>query len=131
MAAVREAAAGFEFGLLMGWVIANWSRMRKPLIFAAVALYVVSGFYILSPDETGVIERFGRKLVPYREPGPHYKLPWPVDSLTRIKARRVRVVEIGFRTVDTDGRKTSQWRISGMRSTAQAASKRCRKNPRC
>ncbi len=101
VAAVREAAARFEFGLLMGWVIANWSRMRKPLILAAVALYVVSGFYILSPDETGVIERFGRKLVPYREPGPHYKLPWPVDSLTRIKARRVRVVEIGFRTVDT------------------------------
>jgi HflK protein len=46
-----------------------------------------------------VIERFGRKLLPYREPGLHYKLPWPVDVLTRIKARRVRAVEIGFRTV--------------------------------
>jgi regulator of protease activity HflC (stomatin/prohibitin superfamily) len=41
---------------------------------------------------------FGRKLLPYREPGLHYKLPWPVDDLTRIKARRVRVVEIGFRS---------------------------------
>ncbi len=68
-------------------------------MFAALALYVGSGFYILSPDESGVIERFGRKLLPYREPGLHYKLPWPVDALTRIKARRVRVVEIGFRTV--------------------------------
>ena len=54
----------------MGWVIANWSRLRKPLMLAALALYVGSGFYILSPDETGVIERFGRKLLPYREPGP-------------------------------------------------------------
>jgi Cu+-exporting ATPase len=101
VAAVREAGARFEFGLLMGWIIANWSRMRKPLILAAAALYVASGFYVLSPDESGVIERFGRKLVPYREPGLHYKLPWPLDSLTRIKARRVRVVEIGFRTVAT------------------------------
>jgi HflK protein len=66
---------------------------------AAVALYLASGFYILGPDESGVIERFGRKMLSYREPGPHYKLPWPIDALTRIKARRVRVVEIGFRTV--------------------------------
>ena len=97
--AVQEAAARFEFGVIMGWLIAHWPRLRKPLLAAALALYVASGFYILSPDESGVIERFGRKLLPYREPGPHYKLPWPVDALTRIKARRVRVVEIGFRTV--------------------------------
>jgi HflK protein len=98
-AAVQETAARFEFGVVMGWFIANWSRLRRPLMVAALALYVGSGFYILSPDESGVIERFGRKLLPYREPGLHYKLPWPVDALTRIKARRVRAVEIGFRTV--------------------------------
>jgi HflK protein len=96
---VRQTAARFEFGVIMGWLIAHWPRLRKPLMVAALALYVASGFYILSPDESGVIERFGRKVLPYREPGLHYKLPWPVDALTRIKARRVRVVEIGFRTV--------------------------------
>jgi Cu+-exporting ATPase len=101
VAAVREAATRFEFGILMGWLIANWSRMRKPLVLGVVALYLGSGLYILSPDESGMIERFGRKMVPYREPGLHYKMPWPVDSLTRIRARRVRVVEIGFRTVAT------------------------------
>ena len=63
---------------------------------------------MLSPDESGVIERFGRKLLPYREPGLHYKLPWPVDRLTRIKARRVRVVEIGFRTVASDAGKRAR-----------------------
>jgi len=98
-AAVRETAARFEFGAVLGWFIANWLRLRKPLMFAALALYVGSGFYILSPDESGVVERFGRKLLPYREPGLHYKLPWPVDALTRLKARRVRAAEIGFRTV--------------------------------
>ncbi len=100
-AAVRNAASQLEFGVIMGWLIANWPRLRKPLALAAVALYVGSGFYMLGPDESGVIERFGRKLLPYREPGLHYKLPWPVDALTRIKARRVRAVEIGFRTVPT------------------------------
>jgi len=97
--AIRETAAHLEFGVLMGWFIANWPRLRRPMAVAALALYVLSGFYILTPDESGVIERFGRKVLPYREPGLHFKLPWPVDDLTRIKARRVRAVEIGFRTV--------------------------------
>src|SRR5271157_5421377 len=33
-AVVRETAARFEFGVLLGWFIANWSRLRKPLMFA-------------------------------------------------------------------------------------------------
>ena len=37
-------------------------------------------------------------MLPYSEPGLHYKLPWPVERLTRIQAQRVRVVEIGFRS---------------------------------
>jgi Cu+-exporting ATPase len=97
--AVRKAAARLEFRIILGWFIVHWPRLRKPLALAAVALYGFSGFYILNPDESGVIERFGRKLLPYREPGLHYKLPWPVDALTRIRARRVRAVEVGYRTV--------------------------------
>ena len=34
----------------------------------------------------------------HRKPGLHYKLPWPIDKLTRVRAQRVRVVEIGFRS---------------------------------
>jgi Cu+-exporting ATPase len=97
--AARHTAARLEFGSVLDWLIANWPRLRKPALIAALTLYAASGFYILQPDESGVVERFGRKLLPYRESGPHYKLPWPVDALTRIKARRVRVVETGFRTV--------------------------------
>ena len=51
--------------------------------------------------KTGVVERFGKKVLPYSEPGLHYKLPWPIERLTRIKARNVRVVEIGFRSNST------------------------------
>jgi Cu+-exporting ATPase len=97
--AVRETATRFEFGAVMSWLVANWPRLRKPLMLAALALYVGSGLYILGPDESGVIERFGRKRLPYREPGLHYKLPWPMEALTRIRAWRVRAVEIGFRTM--------------------------------
>ena len=58
----------------------------------------MNGLYVLNPDQVGVIERFGRKMLPHREPGLHYKLPWPIEKLTRIEARRIRVIEVGFRS---------------------------------
>ncbi|MBL8177454.1 MAG: cadmium-translocating P-type ATPase [Bryobacterales bacterium] len=73
-------------------------RWSKPLLYALIALFLVNGFYILQPDEVGVIERFGKKVMPYEEPGLHYKLPWPVEKLTRIQARRTRALEIGYRS---------------------------------
>ncbi|MBI3684130.1 MAG: cadmium-translocating P-type ATPase [Acidobacteria bacterium] len=73
----------------------QWSR---PLLAAVAVLFLLNGFYMLKPDEAGVIERFGRKVLPHREPGLHYKLPWPIEKLTRIQARRTRALEIGYRS---------------------------------
>jgi Cu+-exporting ATPase len=97
----RDVFAQFEFGQLMEAAtsrIPKWHDLRKPLLYVSAALYIGSGFYALNPDEVGVVERFGRKQLPYREPGLHYKLPWPIERLTRVQANRVRVVEIGFRS---------------------------------
>ena len=73
-------------------------RLVKPLLGGAAAVWVASGVYVIEPEQLGVIARFGRKVEPYREPGLHYKLPTPIETLTRVDARRVRVLEIGFRT---------------------------------
>ena len=78
-----------------------WRRRRelpKPALMAAGALVLLNGFYIVPTQEIGIVQRFGRKLQPYGQPGLHYKLPWPMERLTRVQARRVRVVEIGFRS---------------------------------
>ena len=76
------------------WVVDR----RRPVLAAAAALIVLNGIYIVPPEEVGIVQRFGRKLMPYGQPGIHYKLPWPIDRLTRVRARRVRIVEIGFRS---------------------------------
>lgn len=95
-AGVRNALAEIH---PIEWVWRRRYELRKPVIIAAAALAVLNGFYVIAPEEIGIVQRFGRKLQPYDSPGLHYKLPWPVDSLTRVQARRVRVVELGFRTV--------------------------------
>jgi P-type Cu+ transporter len=73
----------------------------RPALLTLTALIVLNGFYIIRPDETGIVQRFGRKIVPFSAPGLHYKLPWPVDRLTRIQTHRVRRIEIGFRSNST------------------------------
>ena len=78
--------------------IARRRELARPVLAATTALILASGFYSLAPNEIGLIERFGRKILPYQEPGLHYKLPWPIERLTRVKGRSVRVVEIGFRS---------------------------------
>jgi len=87
-----DTRAGFE------WLIARRSVWVKPALYVALALFVLNGLYILRPDEVGVIERFGRKVLPFGEAGLHYKMPWPIERLTRIQAKRIRVVEVGFRS---------------------------------
>jgi HflK protein len=88
----------FEFASLAGRFVDLWPRIRMPLLYKALALYVLSGVYMLSTDEVGVIQRFGRRLPNDRQAGLHYKLPWPIDTLTRVRAQRVRVIEVGFRS---------------------------------
>lgn len=86
---VRDAFAG---------VVERWRDYVRPAAIAASVLIVLSGVHTIGPAEIGIVERFGRRLVPYEEPGLHYRFPWPVDQLTRIQAKQVRIVEIGFRS---------------------------------
>jgi Cu+-exporting ATPase len=98
---IRTGFAELEFDSLTETLIAHlpsWKEALRPLVCSLAALYVLSGIYTLNPDESGVIERFGRIRLPYQTPGLHYKLPWPIERLTRIEAHRVRVIEIGFRS---------------------------------
>jgi len=88
---------------------------RGALAGVALAVYLLSGLHVLAPQEAGVIERFGRKVLPAEGPGLHYKLPWPFEKLTRVDARRVRTVEIGFRSGEAFGAGTEpaayEWNV--------------------
>ena len=67
------------------------------IIVAAVALFF-TGLYTVNPEEVGVIKRFG-KYVSTTEPGLHFKIPFGVDALTKVKVKHVYKEEFGFRTL--------------------------------
>lgn len=75
----------------------NWLWL-KWIIPAVVLLWFLSGIYIVRPDEQGVVRRFG-KAVRVTQPGPHYHLPNPIEKVDKVKVKKVRRIEIGYRTV--------------------------------
>jgi len=58
-----------------------------------VALYLLSGFYTVQPDEAAVVRRFGRVIRPNVGPGLHYRLPWPIDSVDIVALNSIRRIE--------------------------------------
>ena len=79
-------------------VVERRRQYARPALVVVCFLILLSGFHTIPPEEVGIVERFGRRLVPYEGPGLHYKLPWFIDRLNRVGARKVRTVEIGYRS---------------------------------
>jgi len=75
----------------------NWLWL-KWLIHAVAVLWLLSGIYIVRPDEQGVVRQFG-KAVRVTEPGPHYHWPRPIETVDKVKVKKVRRIEVGFRTI--------------------------------
>jgi membrane protease subunit HflK len=72
--------------------------IKGVLLGLAVLILLWGSFYQVSPEELGVILRFG-KFVRTSEPGLHMKLPLGIERLTRVPVQRQLKEEFGFRTV--------------------------------
>ncbi len=68
------------------------------ILVVLVAVWLLSGIYIVEPDEEGVVLRFG-KYNRSTEPGPHYALPIPIETVYTPKVTQVMRSEIGYRNV--------------------------------
>jgi membrane protease subunit HflK len=68
------------------------------VVVLALLAWAATGFYIVNPDEVGVVKRFG-KYAYTTGPGPHWHLPYPVETVLKPKVTQVRRAELGFRTI--------------------------------
>ena len=70
------------------------------LLLAALIVAVLSAsVYKLAPEESGVIKRFGR-YVRATGPGLHFKLPFGIETVSKVKTGRNFQMEFGYRTVE-------------------------------
>jgi membrane protease subunit HflK len=71
-------------------------KRRKHRIWVwLLALWIVSGIFIVSADQQAVVTRFGAVTSPRVPPGIHYALPWPIDLVYKLKVHQLRRTVIG------------------------------------
>ena len=73
---------------------------------AVLGLWLLSGFYIVSPYEQGVVLRFG-KFVGHTTSGVNYHLPWPIETAYTPEVTRQKQINIGYK-VSADSNNQSQ-----------------------
>jgi membrane protease subunit HflK len=86
-----------------GFKIPNVPRLsgtaiRGFFIALAILLLLLTGYYQIEPDEVGVVQRFGA-YARTTDPGPHLKIPFGVETVTKVPVQRQLKMEFGFRTV--------------------------------
>ena len=87
--ATGEGPSNTLIGLLAGVLFVFW---------------MASGIYIIDPAERGVVLRFGS----YSDtslPGPHWRMPYPIERVEIVDVDQIRNVEVGYRS--TAGRSKS------------------------
>ncbi|MBQ9537592.1 MAG: FtsH protease activity modulator HflK [Desulfovibrionaceae bacterium] len=68
------------------------------VLLTGLLIWLLSGIYIVNPDEQGIVLRFGRynRTV---DAGPHYAWPAPLETVYKPKVTQVLRSEVGFRSV--------------------------------
>ena len=70
----------------------------KYFVILAVLLWLLSGIYIIDPAERGVVLRFGAFQSSATQ-GPHWHIPYPIETVYKVNVEQIRAAEIGFRNI--------------------------------
>jgi len=88
---LRRARASFE-----GGGFPNGKRGLMLGLVMAVAIWLGSGVFRVSPGENAVIQVFGALSTVQTTPGLGYHLPWPIGAVSMLNVTLDRRVSIGF-----------------------------------
>src|SRR5678815_3250866 len=82
----------------------HWATMLPFVAIAGSLLVLALGsYYQVEPAEVGAVQRFGR-LVRTTQPGPHFKIPLGIETVTKVPVQRQLKMEFGFRTLEAASR---------------------------
>jgi membrane protease subunit HflK len=88
--------------------------LKRRLWLALLLLYLLSGVYFVAPEQQAVVTRFGRVVAKGVTPGIHYHLPWPVESVTKLKVLETKRLTIGVEMPDQAlGRAAAEQYLTG------------------
>ncbi|MCD6352531.1 MAG: hypothetical protein J7M26_10460, partial [Armatimonadetes bacterium] len=65
-------------------------RRHSRWVLAAAALWLLTGLYVVRPEEQGVVRLFGEVVASRVPPGLHWRLPWPLTKLNKVRVNATR-----------------------------------------
>ncbi len=77
---------------------AGFSLPLLPIIALLSLVWLATGFYKVDSGSLGVEQRFGKMADDTTEPGLHWHLPYPIETVTVVNMEQVRRLEVGYRT---------------------------------
>lgn len=81
------------------WATGATPGMIRGIAIAVAVLFLLfTGYYQIEPHEVGVVQRLGR-YVRTTQPGPHFKIPFGIETVTNVPVQRQLTMEFGFHTV--------------------------------
>jgi HflK protein len=111
-------ALDYQFGFKVSetWFYQFLRRALAWILLAQVTvLFLSTCFVFVGTGEQALLERLGRPVTGREvlDPGPHLKLPWPIDKVYRYPTERLQKFNIGFVPDDDhDVRQTVLWTVS-------------------
>jgi len=82
-----------------------------------LVVWLASGFYIVSQNEQGVVQRFGA-VIARTGPGLNYHLPWPIETVQRPEVTTSNQIDIGYKPA-SDSSDTPDDRSSSVEDVPQ------------
>jgi modulator of FtsH protease HflK len=67
-----------------------------------VVAWLYSGIYTVKPAEQGVVQRFGALVLPVSQPGIHWRIPWPVETVNIVDVGSVNSSDFKSRVLTSD-----------------------------
>lgn len=91
-------AIDYQFGFKVSetWFYRFFERAILWLVPLQLGLLLLStSLVIIEPGEQGLLERFGQPAKRVLEPGPHLKMPWPMDIVYRHRTEQIQSFVVG------------------------------------
>ena len=75
-------------------------RRNRRLGLWFLGAWLLSGIYLVAPDQQAVVTTWGAVTSPRVLPGLHYAFPWPIDRVYKLKVRQLRRTVVGGDVAD-------------------------------
>lgn len=94
-----EAVLSLDIDGAVGWLATHWRQLGLGLVRLAALVWALTCFVPVGPDQVAVVRVLGRHVGTYG-PGLGLKPWWPLGRAVRLRPDDVRVVELGFSSLN-------------------------------